>query len=95
MRRLLNTGHLLPSSWPRNCLSITPQPAKVAALSPSPAQGRQTHPAEPGTLSKHGLGFVFLDGYYMPPIGKVFEAHGAATADFTVIRLHGADRKEI
>jgi uncharacterized protein YecE (DUF72 family) len=46
-------------------------------------------------LRERGLGFVFLDGYYMPPIGEVFEGHGAATADFTVIRLHGGDREEI
>jgi len=46
-------------------------------------------------LGDHGLGFVFLDGYYMPPIGEVFQEHGAATTDFRVIRLHGADREEI
>lgn len=46
-------------------------------------------------LEKRGIGFVFLDGYYMPPLGEVFDARGAAAADFSVIRLHGVDRKEI
>ena len=31
----------------------------------------------------------------MPPIGEVFEKHGAATADFSVVRLHGGDREGI
>ena len=46
-------------------------------------------------LKEHGLGFVYLDGYYMPPIGKVFEDFAPETADFQVIRLHGGDRLEI
>jgi uncharacterized protein YecE (DUF72 family) len=46
-------------------------------------------------LKEHGLGFVYLDGYYMPPIGQVFEKFKPATADFQIIRLHGGDRLEI
>jgi uncharacterized protein YecE (DUF72 family) len=46
-------------------------------------------------LREHGLGYVFLDGYYMPPIGEVFAGHDTFTADFTVIRLHGGDRPGI
>jgi len=46
-------------------------------------------------LKDHDLGFVYLDGYYMPPIGKVFEEFAPETADFQVIRLHGGDRLEI
>jgi len=46
-------------------------------------------------LKDHGLGFVYLDGYYMPPIGKVFEEFAPETAEFQVIRLHGGDRLEI
>ncbi len=46
-------------------------------------------------LREHGLGFVFLDGYYMPPIGEVFEKHGAVTTEFSIIRLHGGDREGI
>jgi uncharacterized protein YecE (DUF72 family) len=46
-------------------------------------------------LKEYGLGFVYLDGYYMPPIGKVFEGFAPETADFQVIRLHGGDRLEI
>ncbi len=46
-------------------------------------------------LARGGLGFVFLEGYYMPPIGQVFESHHPPTADFSIIRLHGGDRQEI
>lgn len=46
-------------------------------------------------LKEHRLGFVYLDGYYMPPIGKVFEDFAPETAGFQVIRLHGGDRLEI
>jgi len=46
-------------------------------------------------LKGHGLGFVYLDGYYMPPIGQVFEKFKPETASFQVIRLHGGDRLEI
>ena len=46
-------------------------------------------------LKEHKLGFVYLDGYYMPPIGKVFEEFAPETADFQIIRLHGEDRLEI
>jgi uncharacterized protein YecE (DUF72 family) len=46
-------------------------------------------------LKDHGLGFVYLEGYYMPPIGQVFERFQPKTASFQVIRLHGGDRLEI
>ncbi len=49
-------------------------------------------------LARRGLGFVYLDGYYMPPIGQVFERNRprtVAAADFQVVRLHGGDRLEI
>lgn len=46
-------------------------------------------------LKDHGLGFVYLEGYYMPHIGEVFEKFYPATADFNIIRLHGGDRMEI
>jgi uncharacterized protein YecE (DUF72 family) len=46
-------------------------------------------------LEAQGLGFVYLDGYYMPPIGTVFDAHKPRTAAFNIIRLHGGDRGEI
>jgi len=46
-------------------------------------------------LKSLGLGFVYLDGYYMPPIGQVFETFSPSTAGFQVIRLHGGDRLEI
>jgi len=41
------------------------------------------------------IGYVFLEGYYMPSIGEVFSKYDTATADFGVIRLHGGDRKEM
>jgi len=40
VRRLLNGGQLLPSSWPKNCLSITFLPAKTPVLSPLHRAGR-------------------------------------------------------
>jgi uncharacterized protein YecE (DUF72 family) len=46
-------------------------------------------------LEKRGLGFVYIDGYYMPPIGQVFDRFKPRTAAFQVIRLHGGDRLEI
>lgn len=46
-------------------------------------------------LKERGLGFVYLDGYYMPPIGRVFEQSNPHTAAFQVVRLHGGDRAEI
>jgi len=46
-------------------------------------------------LKGHKLGFVYLDGYFMPPIGDVFEKFAPETASFQVVRLHGGDRFEI
>ena len=46
-------------------------------------------------LKDRGLGFVYLDGYFMPPIGQVFEKFGPVTSSFQVVRLHGGDRLEI
>jgi uncharacterized protein YecE (DUF72 family) len=46
-------------------------------------------------LQARSVGFVYLDGYYMPPIGSIFEAHHPKTAPFEVVRLHGGDRGEI
>jgi uncharacterized protein YecE (DUF72 family) len=52
-------------------------------------------PALFGFLKDRGIGFVYLDGYYMPPIGEVFEKFKPPTASFQVVRLHGGDRLEI
>jgi uncharacterized protein YecE (DUF72 family) len=46
-------------------------------------------------LGKYRVGFVYLEGYYMPPIGDVFDKYTPAPADACVIRLHGGDRLEI
>ncbi len=46
-------------------------------------------------LKEHGLGFVYLEGYYMPPIGQVFDRFKPLTAAFSIVRLHGGDRGEI
>jgi uncharacterized protein YecE (DUF72 family) len=46
-------------------------------------------------LARHGTGFVFLEGYYMPHIGEVWDKLHPATAGFAVIRLHGPDRSKI
>lgn len=46
-------------------------------------------------LESRAVGFVYLEGYYMPPIGSIFEDYRPKTAPFCVIRLHGGDRGEI
>ena len=46
-------------------------------------------------LATHRVAFVYLEGYYMPPIRQVFERFRPAVADHCVIRLHGPDRKGI
>jgi uncharacterized protein YecE (DUF72 family) len=46
-------------------------------------------------LRAHGLAHVFLDGYYMPPIGEVFGKYETGTAGYSVVRLHGPNREEI
>jgi len=46
-------------------------------------------------LKEHGLGYVYIEGYYMPPIGRIFEKHSPAPAGFSVLRLHGGDRQKI
>ena len=46
-------------------------------------------------LRERKLAHVFLDGYYMPPIGEVAGKHDVQTANFSVVRLHGPNRKEI
>ena len=46
-------------------------------------------------LRRLRLGFVLLDGYYMPPISQVIERLDVRTADFSVVRLHGPDRAGI
>jgi uncharacterized protein YecE (DUF72 family) len=46
-------------------------------------------------LKSHKLGFVYLEGYYMPPIGQVFDRFKPETAPFQIIRLHGGDRAEM
>ncbi|MBN1422830.1 MAG: DUF72 domain-containing protein [Planctomycetes bacterium] len=46
-------------------------------------------------LRAHGAGYVFIDGYHMPPIGEVASRFDATDLPFAVIRLHGGDRKDI
>ena len=46
-------------------------------------------------LKDCGCGYVYLEGYYMPPIGRIFETFTPDTADFSIVRLHGGDRQQI
>ena len=46
-------------------------------------------------LAEHGLGHVFLQGYYMPPISGVYWEFKEKLVDPVMIRLHGPDRKAI
>jgi uncharacterized protein YecE (DUF72 family) len=48
-----------------------------------------------GFLDERRVGYVYIDGYYMPPIGEIFEKYRPAAAGGCVIRLHGGDRLEI
>jgi len=48
-----------------------------------------------GFLPQHGLGYVLLDGYYMPRIFEVAGQLNIRTAPFSIIRLHGPDRAKI
>jgi len=44
-------------------------------------------------LRERRLGFVLLEGYYMPPIAEIAVKHNVRTAEYSVIRLHGPDRQ--
>ena len=46
-------------------------------------------------LNNHDISFVFLHGYYMPPIFETFSNFAEFIKDRTVIRLHGFERKGI
>ena len=46
-------------------------------------------------LKERNLGHVFLQGYYMPSIIDIFARFRDELPDWTVIRLHGGDRKGI
>ena len=46
-------------------------------------------------LRARGLGFVMLEGYYMPPIAEVAAKNDVQTAKFSIVRLHGPDRRGI
>ena len=46
-------------------------------------------------LFAHGLGHVFLQGYYLPPVFGVYWQFRDRLADPVVIRMHGGDRKGI
>jgi uncharacterized protein YecE (DUF72 family) len=46
-------------------------------------------------LRERGVGFVLLEGYYMPPIAEVAGKFDVRTAPFSIVRLHGPDRQKI
>ena len=46
-------------------------------------------------LREHNLGYVFLEGYYMPHIAEIFGMHDTTTLAGTIVRLHGPDRQAI
>ena len=41
-------------------------------------------------LRERRIGFVFLDGYYMPRIGRVFDGADTHTSDFCVMRSNSS-----
>jgi uncharacterized protein YecE (DUF72 family) len=73
-------------------ISGAPQGYRYAVESRNP---NYLSPAFFDFLKDCGCGFVYLEGYYMPPIGPVFEKFHPQTADFSIVRLHGGDRLEI
>lgn len=46
-------------------------------------------------LRRTGAAPVFLEGYWMPPVWEVLEAHGDRVGPVAVVRLHGPDRQGI
>jgi uncharacterized protein YecE (DUF72 family) len=46
-------------------------------------------------LNDHGLGHVFLQGYFMPDITQVYQKCWSMIQTTPVIRLHGPNRKDI
>lgn len=46
-------------------------------------------------LRSHNVAAVLVEGYYMPPIDKVYHQYDTVTADFSIIRLMGPDRAKI
>jgi len=46
-------------------------------------------------LNNHDISFVFLHGYYMPPIYETYKKFAELINKNSVIRLHGFDRKGI
>ena len=43
-------------------------------------------------LRERNIGYVYIDGYSMPPLANVFERFKPATAQFSIVRLMGPDR---
>ena len=46
-------------------------------------------------LRRNNLRMVFLQGYFMPHIWKIYDKYGGFLTDTVIIRLHGDDRKGI
>jgi len=46
-------------------------------------------------LTERSLGFVLIEGYYMPHIGEIMAKFDTITTDFSIVRLHGPNRQEI
>lgn len=44
-------------------------------------------------LGERGLGSVFLQGYYMPPVTSLYDRFGSLLRGEVVVRLHGPDRE--
>jgi uncharacterized protein YecE (DUF72 family) len=46
-------------------------------------------------LNEINIAYVFLQGYFMPDIVRIFQKYKAKIKNTTVIRLHGPDRNNI
>ena len=44
-------------------------------------------------LQSHRVGFVYIEGYYMPPIFGIYDEYADQLTENVVIRLHGTDRE--
>ena len=46
-------------------------------------------------LNNHGLGMVFLQGYFMPNIVSVYQKFQSLLGNLVIIRLHGPEREKM
>ena len=66
---------------------------RTLALAIEPRNPRWLDERYFGFLAEHGLGHVFLQGYYMPPLWETYAKFAQLLRGAVVVRLHGPDRE--